>query len=190
VSAISRACDQVSPAVDPTPASGQTNSPGDRTPLRQIIAGALLAVLAATSLFVIAPVLVGLRPAVIASASMAPALNVGDIVYAKSQSEPPRVGDIVLIDEGEGTLTHRVIAVGDGWIQTKGDANPVADGGRTPTSLVLGTIELVVPKIGRAALTPTILLGVAAVTIALFLAHVRSPRPPRSNSIAPADPSE
>jgi len=150
----------------------------------------LLAILTAASLFVLAPVLVGLRPAVIASASMAPALNVGDIVYSRQVSGLPSVGDIVLIDEGDGTLTHRVIEVGEGWIRTKGDANRVADGGRTPTSLVLGTITLVVPKVGQAALTPGILLGFAVLTIVLFLVHAGTPRPPRSNSIAPADPSE
>ena len=98
--------------------------------------------------------LLGFQPSIIASGSMRPALDVGDIVI--TIQTPPnkiRVGDIIQYwREGEPAPTiHRVIEIsqteGATYIVTKGDANPAPD---EPiiTTRPLGKVVLIIPKLG------------------------------------------
>ena len=61
--------------------------------------------------------------------SMRPSLEPGAIVsLAPLGDRPVRVGDVVLVASPVGSyVLHRVTSLDQGWIQTKGDANPYAD---------------------------------------------------------------
>jgi signal peptidase len=98
--------------------------------------------------------LLGFQPSVIASGSMRPTLDVGDIaVTVQTSPENIRVGDIIQFwRQGEpAPIIHRVIqidrAVGVTYIVTKGDANDAPDDPITVTQTV-GKVVLIIPKIG------------------------------------------
>lgn len=110
-----------------------------------IIAGAIL-VLSSTGLL-------GFRPSVVASGSMTPALEVGDMsISTKVNPDAIRLGDIIqYVKDGE-VIIHRVIEIqGIGKdakvFITKGDANAVPDD-PVPQAAVLGKTILIVPKVG------------------------------------------
>ena len=98
--------------------------------------------------------LLGFQPNVIASGSMRPTLDVGDIaVTVQTRPENIKVGDIIKYwRQGEPAPTiHRVIQVdragGITYIVTKGDANDAPDEPITVTQTV-GKVVLIIPKIG------------------------------------------
>jgi signal peptidase I len=97
------------------------------------------------------PALVGWRPQVVASGSMAPALNEGDVALVDPKARSPRLGQIVEVrdpDVAGGLLTHRVAAVSGGVLTTKGDANAEVDRRPVAPGDLVGTVRLVVPVAG------------------------------------------
>lgn len=65
----------------------------------------------------------------ILSGSMAPVLNVGDIVLiSKSNMNEIQVGDIISYKLDENTIVHRVIEIDEEGLVTKGDAASEKDG--------------------------------------------------------------
>ena len=69
----------------------------------------------------------GFRMFKVASGSMRPYLNVGDVIIIKKSKEY-NVKDIVTYEENpKAYLTHRVVSIEDNMITTKGDANNVTD---------------------------------------------------------------
>jgi len=96
---------------------------------------------------------------VIITGSMAPVINIGDVVIIKEvPGEQVQVGDIILFPLGEMQVVHRVIKVkqtdGRKVFVTKGDANYSPDAGVVLPGNVLGKVILVIPKAGL----PTLLL--------------------------------
>jgi signal peptidase len=98
--------------------------------------------------------LLGFQPSIIASGSMRPTLDVGDIAIAvQTRPENIKVGDIIQYwRQGDPAPTiHRVIEVnyagGVAYIVTKGDANDAPDDPITVTQTV-GKVVLIIPKIG------------------------------------------
>jgi signal peptidase len=98
--------------------------------------------------------LLGFQPNIIASGSMRPTLDVGDIaITVQTHPETIKVGDIIQYwREGEpAPIIHRVIEVyksgGATHIVTKGDANNAPDDPITPTQPV-GKLVLTIPKLG------------------------------------------
>jgi signal peptidase len=98
--------------------------------------------------------LLGFQPNIIASGSMRPTLDVGDIaITVPARPEAIQVGDIIQYwKEGEpAPIIHRVIEVyksdGTTHIVTKGDANNAPDDPITPTQPV-GKLILTIPKLG------------------------------------------
>lgn len=86
------------------------------------------------------------EPVRVAGRSMSPALHPGDLVIVRKGARPHE-GDIALVRaRGHGAVLHRVVAVGgDGDIKTRGDANEVADRGRTSAGEVAGVAVRVIP---------------------------------------------
>lgn len=73
------------------------------------------------------PMPLGFGFSVVLTGSMEPTLKVNDLVLVV-ETDDYGVGDVVVYQEGTSTLViHRVIAMGEGWVQTKGDANNAAD---------------------------------------------------------------
>lgn len=82
------------------------------------------------------PMPFGYGAAIVMSGSMSPVLNVGDLVIVKDVSEESgtvqedlSVGDVVIFEEGDSFVIHRVIEKNDSerTFTTKGDYNNSAD---------------------------------------------------------------
>jgi signal peptidase len=115
--------------------------------------------------------LLGFTPSIIASRSMRPALDVGDIaVTLQTSPENIRVGDVIQYwRQGESApIIHRVIETyksgGTTYIITKGDANNAPDDPITPIQTV-GKLIITIPKLGWIS----IYLKTAITTAASFL---------------------
>lgn len=98
--------------------------------------------------------LLGFQPNIIASGSMTPTLEVGDIaITIQTRPETIKVGDIIQYwREGEpAPIIHRVIEIyksgGATYFVTKGDANNAPDDPITPTRTV-GKLIITIPKLG------------------------------------------
>ncbi|MEB2836860.1 MAG: signal peptidase I [Desulfurococcales archaeon] len=81
---------------------------------------------------------------VVGSGSMRPAMEVGDLVVVAGKNY--HVGDVVVWCRGARLcVVHRVVRIADGYVVTKGDANPAPDP-PVPRGLVKGRVALVVPR--------------------------------------------
>jgi len=117
--------------------------------------------------------LLGFQPSIIASGSMTPTLDVGDIaITVPTSPENIKVGDIIQYwRSGEPAPTiHRVIEInragGVTYIVTKGDANTAPDEPIAATR-ALGKVVFVIPKLGWIS----IYLKTAAATAWAFLTN-------------------
>ena len=92
------------------------------------------------------PMPFGYGMAVVLSGSMEPALSVNDLIVAK-ETEEYAVGDMVVFQDGDSVVVHRVVTLDEETVQTKGDANNVAD---APISreLVKGKVIAYIPGAG------------------------------------------
>jgi signal peptidase I len=87
---------------------------------------------------------------VVSSGSMEPAIKTGSIVYVAPQTNY-QLRDIVTFYPNESkktTVTHRIVAIGDGQIKTAGDANNQAETSLTPTSQIVGKVVFSIPFVG------------------------------------------
>lgn len=115
------------------------------------VAGALL-VLALT----VVPLALGFHTLIVTSGSMTPAIRTGDAVLIRHvDADAINPGDIVTFPSGragKGTTTHRVVDTrligGQRYVQTKGDANEVADPDLTAAGAVVGKVRVTLPKVG------------------------------------------
>lgn len=124
----------------------------------------VLALAAATQL---AP-LAGYGLYAVRSASMAPALQVGDLAIAR-RVDPAEVqpGDVITIAVGAGTtITHRVVATtptDDGpMFATRGDANATTDPVAARSDQLKGRLESQVPLLGFLLAMLALPSGIAA----------------------------
>ena len=103
---------------------------------------ALLVLLILSLLARFLPVPFGLFTVV--SGSMEPSIRPLDIAVVAGRSYS--VGDVVVwCTSPFFCVLHRVVEAGEGWVVTKGDANPVPDP-KVPDVLVKGKVALVVPR--------------------------------------------
>lgn len=100
----------------------------------------------------------GLRVYTVLSPSMEPEYKTGALIYVKSvDPEELKVGDVItFMISDETTVTHRIVEVireSDGSLhfRTKGDANPIDDGGSVHQDNVLGKPVFNIPYLGYAA---------------------------------------
>lgn len=82
----------------------------------------------------------------VATGSMADTINIGDVVIVKITKEV-NVNDIIVYEDENNFITHRLIEKNEDKLITKGDANNSED---TPVEIiqVLGKVEKIIPKIG------------------------------------------
>src|SRR3989338_4815127 len=112
-----------------------------------------LFVLAVLVLFTSKTSLFGIRSFVVVSGSMEPAINLGSVVFTKSETDYQR-GDIVSFSNKAGqTVTHRIMEIktspaGQSFI-LKGDANNTADGEEVKKRELIGKVFLTIPYLGR-----------------------------------------
>ncbi|HEX2893511.1 MAG TPA: signal peptidase I [Marmoricola sp.] len=110
--------------------------------------GVLVALVAGTAY---AHFALGLRAYVVHTGSMEPLLEPGDLVIDRPAPRNVRVGEVITFDHGAGLtdlVTHRVAAVSQGGISTKGDANRSRDAWLIRPDQVHGRMEHRVPRAG------------------------------------------
>jgi signal peptidase len=114
----------------------------------------MLVLIVAMTILWIPTGLLGFKPTVVASSSMSPTLEIGDVVIAvPSDPSGIRVGDLVQYTRiGDRiSITHRVVSIetsGNAYIiTTKGDANNIVDDPISVTGKI-GKVVQVIPKIG------------------------------------------
>ena len=113
---------------------------------------------------------------VVASGSMVPRLNVGDIVVAVSDEfSPPAMDDVVIFKgtklngEAIGPFAHRIVG-GDatsGWV-TKGDANESDDSFRSTSVEIMGKVLFSLPGLGLLLEPRTLLLVLGGLVVYLL----------------------
>jgi len=97
--------------------------------------------------------LLGFYPTTIASGSMRPTMDVGDMaIVVPVDPSKIQIGDIIQFWNGEEMILHRVIDIGgEGTtmvFQTKGDDNPVPDPDPVIPAQIRGKLMFTAPKIG------------------------------------------
>lgn len=113
----------------------------------------LVGIVVLTAIFLMGSRLVGYRVFNIVSGSMAPAYNVGDLIYVKEVDPATlKVGDVItlVVNEELVVATHRVVRI-DGEKQrfyTKGDANETEDSSPVHFNNVIGIPQFAVPGLG------------------------------------------
>lgn len=102
-------------------------------------------------------------PSAIATGSMKPGINPGDVVLVKkvqdrADIEALQIGDIIQFKKGSILVNHRIIDIveeeDEMKYRTKGDNNSAQDADLVATEDIKGTIVQVIPKIGW----PTLIL--------------------------------
>jgi signal peptidase I len=113
---------------------------------------------------------------VVASGSMVPALNVGDVVVAISDEfSPPALGEVVIFKgtklngEAIGPFAHRIVggSPSDGWV-TKGDANESDDAFRSTSVEIMGRVLFSIPGLGLLLEPRTLLLILGGLVVFLL----------------------
>ncbi|RNB87763.1 signal peptidase I [Brevibacillus fluminis] len=153
-----------------------------RTLLRQVISGVLLVFVLVNLLFYTSakwnadhmPGVAKWRFLSVLTGSMEPTLQAGDlIVVERYGTTEPRPGEIVTFWEDQAhqsVITHRIVQrLHNGYLQTKGDANVVKDGGWTAPDRVVGRMVAVIPHLASIyhfLQKPAVLLSMIAGLIA------------------------
>lgn len=96
----------------------------------------------------IAMLAMGIRPAVVVSGSMEPAVKTGSLIFIDTGYENQKAGDIAAFRTGGTLVTHRLVEDTDeGWI-TKGDANEDEDPWRVSDERIIGRAVFWIPVLG------------------------------------------
>lgn len=151
--------------------------------IANVLVNGELALSLALAILCFAPLPLGMRTLVVTSASMAPAIPEGSIVYVRETREPERLaeGDVIAFPvEGEKIVLHRIAAKDDEarLFTTKGDANESPDPLRVPYDSIEGRCLASLPIVGGIAAwidanKSIALTALVAVNIPLLvLAHV------------------
>jgi signal peptidase I len=163
----------------------ETRSIRLRREVDRIVLG-LVAIASVIVLGALGLVLVGYRPAVVRSASMTPAMQVGDVIFSESipiaRLTP---GDVITRPAGANgseSLTHRLQAVsisGDiAVLRTRGDANATGESWTAPADSAIDRVRWTLPRVGSivsGVRTDRVQLAIAAGALALVLMAVLGP---------------
>ncbi|SHI06930.1 signal peptidase, endoplasmic reticulum-type [Sporobacter termitidis DSM 10068] len=115
------------------------------------------------------PSLFGFAPLVVMSGSMEPAIYPGDVVVIRREAPSAyKAGDVATYLAGQTAYTHRIVALGNGTVTMKGDANNAADD-TVPAGKLVGKVLLVIPKLGYLIVFLKKPAGMALLTLALLL---------------------
>ena len=116
------------------------------------LARSVLAAVVVLVAWSVVPVPFGAQSHVVLTGSMAPRLEVGDVVVSRDVPVPTlAVGDVVVAadpDRPGGVRVHRLAGWEDGRLRLRGDANPAPDSSLVSPADVVGVGVLRVPWIG------------------------------------------
>ncbi len=117
----------------------------------------------------------GIRPFIVVSGSMEPAIHVGSICAVNMNCPYNEIADndIISFKNGEMTVTHRAVKVTQNGIVTKGDANNTDDVKPVTMDDYIGKVIFSIPYLGYgAAVFKTrlgIFMGVGFVILSLLI---------------------
>lgn len=102
----------------------------------------------------------------VATGSMSDTINIGDVVVTKITKDVSE-NDVIVYEEQNNFITHRLIEKKENELITKGDANNSED---KPIKVeqVLGKVIYVVPKVGflkKILMSPQIIVGIVFLVI-------------------------
>lgn len=112
----------------------------------------------------------------VATGSMYPTIEVGDVVIVKLTNDT-KENDIIVYKEGKDIITHRLIRKENDTLITKGDANNSVDKSIMKQQ-VLGQVIYILPEVGiwrKILLTPQILGLITIVVLLLGALFMYSP---------------
>ena len=137
--------------------------------------GAAAALLVASAAAVLALLLFGVRPYVVLTGSMEPAIPQGSICFVSSRASFTEVssGDVIAFRMGSLLVTHRAVRVDENGITTRGDANNAEDmGDKVAARNYIGKVIFCMPSVGKALLYARTVRGRIVVigAFALFIA--------------------
>ncbi len=110
------------------------------------------------------PTVFGYTTAVVVSGSMAPTINVDDVVVIKSQDTYAE-NDMIAYSTGKSLVTHRIVGLADEGFITKGDANNTEDAEPIPLAAITGKVVRILPGLGK---TMTFLKSPLGLMLILF----------------------
>ena len=124
-----------------------------RTPARVFrrLMALILDVILLAGLTLIVAALLGVKPYVVESGSMEPAIQTGSVCLINSHAryEDVRLGEVVCFDSAVGKkVIHRAVNITPQGIETQGDANETSDGITTTPETYAGKVLIAVPKVG------------------------------------------
>ena len=121
------------------------------------------------------PRIFGYSSAIIISGSMAPTINVNDLVIYKEKDEY-QVSDVVIFANfgGESLTTHRIVGEAEDGFITRGDANNTDDMYHIKNDEIYGAVWFVIPRVGVISEIMTKPVGILAVVLLGFLLIVPS----------------
>lgn len=115
-------------------------------------------------------------PLVVASGSMSPHLEVGDIILVDTRrSSDISLGDVIAFKFGKTVVVHRVVKVLDKGFRTKGDANPGPDPYIVSRDMVIGKVVASIPRVGLLALLIQGGVGALQLSTAAILVAISAP---------------
>ncbi len=106
----------------------------------------------------------------VATGSMSPTIETGDLVVAKLTKDVSE-DEIIVYKENKDFITHRLIKIEDDMLITKGDNNNCKDCPITPEQ-VMGKVVFTIPKvrnIKKVLLSPPILILAFSIIILLII---------------------
>ena len=164
------------PDAKPAPAEGHTAKHPVKKFL-QIIAAPVLVLLVILGFFLVT----GLRLCAVQSGSMEPNIPTYSLclVGTRYDYNSLQVGDIIVYDRPYDHLqvVHRIVAILDEGIITKGDANPVDDGILLTEADITGVYLGHIPGVGRITniiRTPVGITVILAIVVLLLISDARS----------------
>ncbi len=92
------------------------------------------------------PMPFGYGGAVVLSGSMEPTIMTGELIIVKAQ-ENYHEGDVVVYQSGHMLVVHRIVAIDEETVTTRGDANN-ADDAPVSVSLIKGRVISHIPHVG------------------------------------------
>ena len=119
------------------------------------------------------PMPFGYGAAVVLSGSMEPAFSQGDLIIVRAQ-EAYAVQDIVVFQDGDSLVVHRIVSMDANTVTTRGDANQAED---APVRIadIKGRVLFWIPYAGRAVEYLKTPVGTACI-LAAAIALIEIPR--------------
>lgn len=113
------------------------------------------------------PMPFGVGAAVVLSGSMEPVLSVNDLVLVKEQ-DAYEVGDVVIYQENDYLVIHRIVSFDGNMVYAKGDANNGIDD-PVDISCIKGEMIGCIPEVGNIVQAVKTPIGIFIILIAAFL---------------------